>query len=149
MATKNYGNPGVVIHEIDAGSTITGVLPNGTELNEKKGRIKRFQECTDGGLFPAPELWGMALSQVSISLPGVTLIQIAIKDQDGILHTIYDSSLSTELPVDNFVWTPRSCYLIPSDSLVIKATGITSSKGKIRIWQAAGWSLTPFSLVNL
>jgi len=149
---NEYVNPTIIIQEFDVGANVSGITPNGTKEYdyETKGRILRYRHCTVGGEFIAPDVFGMAMSQILVKLTGATNVNIVIYDTDtGIEFNALDSSLNLELKTDDFVWVFRGMFLPPKWKLKVVATGVLTGIGEIAIWQGRGWELTPFSLVDL
>lgn len=142
--------PEIVIHQIDSGGGFTGVLPNGTDSEEtlRRGRIRRYANCTDGGAFELPgdlNLLGFRMERVSWNLPGITGVDLFIKDPDGYLYLVGAMTGAAGY----FSWRNGGLIIpgYPGWSFVAdKAGGTTlSGDGSIMFTLGRGWGQPTFS----
>jgi len=136
--------PDVVIHEILAGNTFSGVEPTGGSMADSletiyQGRIRLYGSCDDAGLFATVAITGFLLSDVLYSGPGTTACAIYLVDMDGIEYLLHDE---TSNPA-SFTWSnPYSPLLVPPDWTVKVVTSGNISGGAVGravIYRNPGW----------
>jgi hypothetical protein len=85
--------PTIVVHQINNGGNLTGTLPDGTDSDEtlRRGRIRYYAGCTDGGKFELPDALvktGFRVERVAWNLPGLTGVNLYVVDPNGFAYLV-------------------------------------------------------------
>lgn len=127
---------------------LTGVAPDGTDSLEtiKRGRIRRWSDCTVGGLFPGDNDRGVYLTDVIWSMPAATDpdITVSLVDDD-----LFEYPLFTQTGASGFYQFTSKGILVPRDwKIKVVSSLVSSSDGRVTIYQKNGmskfnWSYSP------
>ena len=137
------------------GAALTGVLPNGVDIGSVgttariRGRYRRWDACTDGGLFQQPQWpttvpgyihrsFSARLRSVIWNLPGITNMIMSMIDMDGV-ETPFWPNTGTASTARGWLDPQQTIWLPHRGSFKIIGTGNLSGVGSIRVEWDAGW----------
>lgn len=144
--------PSIVVHQIDNGGDLTGTLPDGTDSEEtlRRGRIRYYKNCTNGGKFELPDqliFAGFRIERISWNLPGITGVDAYIFDPDGYAYPVGSAS-----GAKNFIDWRSGGVLVPGYAgwyfAAVKQGGAITADGSLMMTLAKGWSQSTFSQVK-
>lgn len=145
--------PNMYILQLSAGATLDGTVGPTTVTADQptsayNGRDMRWADVTAGGLFELPSGIGTALYGVYANLPGVTQVDIYIRDSATAQRFLVHSE--TASPTD-FVWSaPANAPMaLPSGAIVVVATGVLGGEGQLQVNVGPSWQVPYFSDVQV
>lgn len=120
---REYQWPTVETHEIASGSDLDGSAPDGTDSGDTlfRGRYRKYEACTEGGLFEVAPLAGATIREIQWNLPGLTNLDVFVQDDDGVDYLMHNST-----DVSGFyIFTSAGKQIPPTFKL--KAVGTTAA----------------------
>jgi hypothetical protein len=159
--------PEIVIQDVVAGNTFTGVPSDGTLAPIVKGapywngRVNYYEGGTDGGEYTSPADVGTHIGQIMFKGEGTTGFTLYLRSalwpaaapisldytlfDDTSLIDIQGTTLATK---ESFIYAPSSMIFVPpSHSLVFVTSGNLTATGRIMFVVGGGWGYRTFQNV--
>lgn len=142
--------PQVALQAFLNGGSVTGVAPAGAPVvdsNETifRGQYRKWEGCTDGGLFLFPSAdclnasW--RLERLIWNLPGSGGVTISIVDDDGMTYEL------ATVAADEGQWFPEENHgllLLPDWGVIVVAGAGLTGDGRLVAFAAPGWRTDAF-----
>ena len=156
--------PEIVIQDVSAGNTFTGVPSDGTLEPVTKvapfwnGRVNYYGGGTDGGEYTAPPDIGTHIGQIMFTGAGTTNFSLSLRSPlwpaaapITLDFTMFDETSLVDgqgnalATTESFIYAPSSMIFVPpSHSLVFTTTGALSATGRIVFVVGGGWGYRTF-----